>query len=42
MWGRWAFEAGNPDIGVDGFAAAVELLPQVAWHGLDREPARRT
>ena len=35
-WGRWAVEAGNYRDGTDGYAAAVELLPRVAWHGLDQ------
>ena len=37
MWGRWAYAAGNPGSGVEGFAVAVELLSQVAWHGLDQQ-----
>jgi len=35
-WGRRAFETGHLETAVDGFAVAVGLLPQVAWHGLDR------
>jgi tetratricopeptide (TPR) repeat protein len=35
-WGRGAFYAGDNDAGADGYAAAVELLPQVAWHGQDQ------
>src|SRR5262249_27265482 len=35
-WGQFAFEAGDVNSAADGYAAGVELLPQVAWHGLDR------
>ncbi|GAA2650784.1 CHAT domain-containing protein [Paractinoplanes durhamensis] len=39
-WGRMAFEAGEQESALDGFALAVDLLPQAAWHGLD-EVTRR-
>ena len=35
-WGRRAFEAGDAASAADGYATGVALLPQVAWHGLDR------
>jgi tetratricopeptide (TPR) repeat protein len=35
-WGRRAFEAGDVASAADGYAAGVLLLPQAAWHGLDR------
>ena len=33
-WGEAAMEAGSVESAADGFAAAVRLLPFVAWHGL--------
>jgi len=35
-WGQWAFGAGDAVSAAEGYAAGVALLPQVAWHGLDR------
>ena len=36
-WGvAAAAEAGRPRAAVEGFTAAVQLLPIAAWHGLDR------
>jgi hypothetical protein len=36
-WGYYAFkDLGNAEVGVEGYAAAVELLPLMTWHGLDR------
>jgi hypothetical protein len=29
-------QAGNPENAAEGYAAAIELLPLVAWHGLDQ------
>jgi len=37
MWGRSAAEHGIWDEAEDGFAAAVNLLPLQAWHGLRQE-----
>ncbi|WP_329259913.1 CHAT domain-containing protein [Actinoallomurus sp. NBC_01490] len=34
FWGRTAMDAGRVDSAAEGFAAAVRLLPQFAWHGL--------
>lgn len=33
-WGRAAIQAGHIDSAADGLAAAVQLLPRFAWHGL--------
>jgi hypothetical protein len=35
-WGQCALQAGNSSSAVEGYAAAIELLPLVAWHGLDQ------
>ncbi len=35
-WGQCALLAGNPESAVEGYTAAIELLPLVAWHGLDQ------
>ena len=35
-WGQCAMLAGNPQSAVEGYAAAIELLPLAAWHGLDQ------
>jgi tetratricopeptide (TPR) repeat protein len=35
-WGRWAWEIGDREEAAKGYAAAVSLLPVLAWHGLDR------
>jgi tetratricopeptide (TPR) repeat protein len=35
-WGAAAADAGRTDQAADAYAAAVGLLPAVAWHGLDR------
>ena len=35
-WGRCALLASMPSIAVEGYTAAIELLPLVAWHGLDQ------
>ena len=35
-WGRCALRAGNSESAVEGYSAAIELLPLVAWHGLDQ------
>lgn len=35
-WGWWAWESGDRDEAARGYAAAVALLPVLAWHGLDR------
>jgi tetratricopeptide (TPR) repeat protein len=35
-WGSVAANAGRTHEAAQGFAAAVRLLPEVAWHGLDR------
>jgi hypothetical protein len=35
-WGECALLAGDPGSAVEGYAAAIELLPLVAWHGLDQ------
>ncbi len=37
MWANAAADTGNIREAADGYAAAVELLPKVAWHGLSRE-----
>lgn len=36
LWARAAAHADRFDSAADGFAAAVRLLPQFAWHGLPR------
>jgi len=38
-WGQCALLAGNPGSAVEGYTTAVELLPVMAWHGLD-QPTR--
>lgn len=38
-WGRCAMLAGEPASAATGYATAIELLPLVAWHGLD-QPTR--
>ena len=38
-WGQCALLAGNPGSAVAGYTTAVELLPVMAWHGLD-QPTR--
>jgi tetratricopeptide (TPR) repeat protein len=38
-WGQCAMLAGEPGSAVAGYATAIELLPLVAWHGLD-QPTR--
>jgi len=36
-WGRWLVEAGDPTAALEAYELAVEqLLPLVAWHGLDQ------
>jgi len=35
-WGHCAMRAALADSAVEGYAAAIELLPLVAWHGLDQ------
>jgi tetratricopeptide (TPR) repeat protein len=35
-WGQCALLAGTPQSAAEGYAAAIELLPLVAWHGLDQ------
>jgi len=36
-WGRWALdEAGDRSAAVEGYSAAVGMLPLIAWHGLDQ------
>jgi tetratricopeptide (TPR) repeat protein len=35
-WGVRTADAGRTHAAADGYAAAVKLLPEVAWHGLDR------
>jgi tetratricopeptide (TPR) repeat protein len=35
-WGQCAMQAGNPGNAAEGYAAATELLPLAAWHGLDQ------
>lgn len=35
-WGNAAINADRVESAADGFAAAVELLPLLAWHGLSR------
>jgi predicted metal-dependent phosphoesterase TrpH len=35
-WGECALLAGIPGSAVEGYTAAIELLPLVAWHGLDQ------
>ena len=35
-WGGGALEVGDIASAADGYAAGVALLPQAAWHGLDR------
>jgi len=35
-WGQCALLAGSPQSAVEGYAAAIELLPLAAWHGLDQ------
>jgi tetratricopeptide (TPR) repeat protein len=39
--GVTATEAGRAHAGADGFAQAVALMPQVAWHGLNRDSRER-
>ena len=36
FWGRCALLAEIPEGAVEGYTAAIELLPLVAWHGLDQ------
>ncbi|MFL6141171.1 MAG: CHAT domain-containing protein [Labedaea sp.] len=36
QWGRCAMLAARPESAAEGYAAAIELLPLVAWHGLDQ------
>jgi tetratricopeptide (TPR) repeat protein len=36
-WGRLHVEAGEWDKALEGFGAAIEVLPQLAWPGLSRE-----
>ena len=36
-WGKSAFTAGDTLSAADGYATAVGLLPELAWHGLDRD-----
>jgi hypothetical protein len=36
-WSQCALLAGNPQSAVKGYTTAIELLPVVAWHGLDQE-----
>ena len=38
-WGQCAIMAGIPESAIEGYTAAIELLPLVAWHGLD-QPTR--
>lgn len=41
-WGALAVTVGNgPAAGLDGYAAAIELLPRAAWRGVDRETRER-
>ena len=35
-WGHLALLAGDLESAVEGYTAAIELLPLVAWHGLDQ------
>ena len=35
-WGQCALLAGNSGSAVEGYTVAIELLPLVAWHGLDQ------
>jgi tetratricopeptide (TPR) repeat protein len=35
-WGRGEFDEGDWPSAADAYAGGVQLLPQVAWHGLDR------
>ena len=35
-WGQCALLAGTPESAAEGYTAAIELLPLVAWHGLDQ------
>ena len=35
-WGLCALLAGYPGSAVEGYTAAIELMPLVAWHGLDQ------
>ena len=35
-WGKTAVAAGHAAVAAQGYAAAIQLLPVVAWHGLDR------
>jgi hypothetical protein len=36
QWGAAAAGAGRIPMAAEGYAAAISLMPQVAWHGLDR------
>jgi tetratricopeptide (TPR) repeat protein len=36
QWGHCAMLAARPESAAEGYAAAIELLPLVAWHGLDQ------
>jgi tetratricopeptide (TPR) repeat protein len=38
-WGKCAMLAGRPETAVEGYTAAIGLLPLAAWHGLD-QPTR--
>ncbi|MDG4767425.1 CHAT domain-containing protein [Solwaraspora sp. WMMD406] len=40
-WGTAAFEVGDPAEALAAFSTAVELLPQVAWHGLADDTRQR-
>jgi tetratricopeptide (TPR) repeat protein len=36
LWGLYALSGGLPGAALAGYTAATELLPSVAWHGLDQ------
>ena len=40
-WGTWAAEDRALDDAMDGFTSAVELLSQIAWHGLTSDARER-
>ena len=40
-WGRAAAQARNAPLAVEAYAAAVGLLPVLAWRGLDRSVQER-
>lgn len=40
-WGRFAFVHGDADQSMRGYSVAMQLLPQIAWHGLTRSARQK-